>query len=77
MDILDQQLDVDCAFVDKNSLNKYKKEDFVDGIRSLNTKYTRAALNMLKKNDLIVLYCKEKGYKLVDGRTSLHFPGKV
>jgi len=75
MDKLDKDLDVECAFLDKKSLERYPKGEFIKGIMSANKKYKKKALELLKKEDLIVIYCHEKGYKLVDGRESLHFPG--
>jgi len=77
MDHLEKALDVDCAYIDRNSLKKYTKENFISAIIKESSKYKKSALMKKKKEELLELYCKLKNIKLIDPAKTTHFPGKA
>lgn len=79
MDKLHDAIDSECAYLDKASLLKYTKQDFINDILESpsSSKYTKSYLNAKTKEELLNTWCKLKNYKLVDHNKITHFPGYV
>lgn len=73
MDKLDKALDIDSAYVDRKSLERYSKPHLIKGIMDTTSRYKKTELGKKSKQELLQLYCSLKNYKLVDNVT--HYPG--
>ena len=75
MDIkkFEKALDVDVAYIDRKSLERFTKPQLIKGITDTTSRYKKSELNKKTKGDLLQLYCSLKNFKLVENIT--HFPG--